>query len=642
MNFKHPEILYFLLLLIVPILVHLFQLRKFKKEYFTNVQILKQLSIQTRKSSKIKKWLLLATRLLLLTFIIFAFAQPFFKAKDSVNANNDLFIVLDNSFSMEAKGQKGALMKRAIEDLLAEVPENQKFSLLTNDASFFETDIKTIQKDLQNLEYSAVKFDVLPFLTEINSRKTAFNKDILIITDGLGTKNIDFKNLKNKENVKFYIPKAENQNNVSIDTVYISATLEDFYEISVKISAVGQDIKPLSIALFNQNKLDAKTILNFEKNTKIQKFTIPKASFQGKVSIEDNGLSYDNTYFFSISKTERANVLSIGDLDKSTFLSKIYTETDFNFRNFDLKSLDYNQIEKQDVLILNELTTIPEALQSTSKNFLEKGGQIVIIPANDQNIEQTNNLVSNFGQLRFGILQNTEKQITKIVFEHPLYSDVFEKKVSSFQYPNTKSSFAISGNANPVLGYADNSNFLSAIKTKFSNIYVFAAALNKQNSNFQNSPLIVPTFYNLGKNNKLSDIVALQIGKKNIFISDSNLEKDEILQVKNDVEGFVPIQQILNQKSKLTFDNLPKTSGNFGIYKKEVLLNEISFNYPRTENFFEVTDKNVFDEFKVVNSINNFFDDIRFNRVDNQIWKLFLALALLFLCLEILVQKFVK
>ena len=66
MQFKHPEILYFLFLLVIPILVHLFQLRRFKKEYFTNVKLLKELQIQTRKSSKIKKWLLLATRLLLL------------------------------------------------------------------------------------------------------------------------------------------------------------------------------------------------------------------------------------------------------------------------------------------------------------------------------------------------------------------------------------------------------------------------------------------------------------------------------------------------------------------------------------------------------------------------------------------------
>ena len=107
MQFKHPEILYFLFLLVIPILVHLFQLRRFQKEYFTNVRFLKELNMQTRKSSKIKKWLLLCTRLLLLACLIIAFAQPFFKANDSNNKGNEMVILLDNSFSMQAKGSKG-------------------------------------------------------------------------------------------------------------------------------------------------------------------------------------------------------------------------------------------------------------------------------------------------------------------------------------------------------------------------------------------------------------------------------------------------------------------------------------------------------------------------------------------------------
>ena len=103
MNFKHPEVLYFLFLLVIPILVHLFQLRRFKKEYFTNVQFLKELSIQTRKSSTIKKWLLLLSRLLLLTFLILAFARPFFAAKENKKNTNEMYIILDNSYSMRQK-----------------------------------------------------------------------------------------------------------------------------------------------------------------------------------------------------------------------------------------------------------------------------------------------------------------------------------------------------------------------------------------------------------------------------------------------------------------------------------------------------------------------------------------------------------
>ena len=59
MQFKHPEILYALILLIIPIIIHLFQLQKFKKVAFTNVEFLKRIELQTRKSSKLKKWLIL-------------------------------------------------------------------------------------------------------------------------------------------------------------------------------------------------------------------------------------------------------------------------------------------------------------------------------------------------------------------------------------------------------------------------------------------------------------------------------------------------------------------------------------------------------------------------------------------------------
>ncbi|MEO0046174.1 MAG: hypothetical protein RL705_1365, partial [Bacteroidota bacterium] len=254
MQFKYPVILYFLFLLAIPILVHLFQLRRFKKEYFTNVQFLKELSIQTRKSSTIKKWLLLFTRLLLLTCLILAFAQPFFTAKESMKATNEMYIILDNSYSMQAKGQKGELLKRAVQDLLEHTPEAQHFSLITNSETFWNTDIKSIQKDLQDLKYSATPFRLDNLIAKVNARKSAFNKDIIVITDAVGLETNEAKSFKKEDNIYFIIPEAEQKNNVAIDSVYIQQTLDSFYEIGVKLSANGEDITAVPIALYNQNK----------------------------------------------------------------------------------------------------------------------------------------------------------------------------------------------------------------------------------------------------------------------------------------------------------------------------------------------------------------------------------------------------
>jgi hypothetical protein len=645
MQFKHPEFLYFLFLLVIPILVHLFQLRKFKKELFTNVKFLKELAIQTRKSSKIKKYLLLATRLLLFTALIIAFAQPFFKAKDSKNATNELYVVLDNSFSMQAKGQKGELLKRAVQDLLEHTPQNLNFNLITNSDNFYNTDIKSIQQDLQNLNYSSSAFSLDNILAKINARKSAFNKDIVVITDAVGLNQNKTKSFKKEDNVYFQIPKAENANNISIDSVYINQVQDNFYEISVKIDAFGDKIKDIPVALYNQNKLTAKTLVNFDGKSKIINFTIPKANFNGYVSIEDNGLEYDNNYYFSISKPQKNNVISIGDTQKSNFLSRIYTSNEFNYSNFQLTTLDYNLLEKQDAIVLNELPEIPQALQTTLKSFVEKGGNLIVIPSAENKIENINSLLNLFGPIQFKSFNTKEKIINKINFSHPLFSSVFEKKVDNFQYPNTKSSFEITSVTPQILTNSDQSPFLTSIQKEVSSIYVFTAPINKENSNFQNAPLIVPTFYKMGQNNQKSGVNAMVIGENQSYIVETLLTKDEIVTIKNSSnskDSFIPVQQILNNKVKLNFSDTPNIAGNYSVFNTNENIVNISFNYKRTESNLTNVNKDIANDFKEINDLETLFNTLETNRTDSQIWKWFVILALLFLALEILIQKFVK
>ena len=642
MQFKHPEILYFLFLLVIPILVHLFQLRRFKKEYFTNVRLLKELSIQTRKSSKIKKWLLLATRLLLLTCIIIAFAQPFFKAKDTKNSSNEMYIVLDNSFSMQAKGQKGELLKRAVQELLENTPESQTFSLITNSETFWNTDIKSIRTELQNLKYSALPFQLESAMAKIKSRKSAFNKDVVVITDAVGLKPKQLKSTDSNFNTYFIIPEAEQKNNTSIDSVFIHQTLDDFYEIGLKISAFGEKDKELPVALYNQNKLIAKTLTKFETKDKTIYFTIPKKDFHGYVSITDNGLEYDNNLYFSISKPKKNNVISIGTPEKSNFLSRIYTDDEFNFNNFSIETLDYNALEKQNTIVLNELDEIPQALQTTLKSFVEKSGNLVFIPSAKTATANINPFLKIYGNIQFKSLENKEKLVTKINFNHPVFSGVFENKINNFQYPKTKSSFGIAGSSPAALYYEDQTAFLTSISNPISSVYIFTAPINQENSNFQQSPLIVPVFYKMGINNQNNGVNALAIGSNNPFFIDATVSKDEILKVQNDAETFIPVQQILNDKVKLTFNDYPEQAGNFGIYNQKERLQNISFNYNRTESDLDQANKNVLSDYKTIDSINTVFDTLQTDRTDNQIWKWFVIFALLFLATEMAIIRFVK
>ena len=641
MQFKHPEILYFLFLLVIPILVHLFQLRRFKIEYFTNVKLLKELQTQTRKSAKIKKWLLLATRLLLLTCLILAFAQPFFDAKDTTNKGNELIILLDNSFSMQAKGAKGELLKRSIQELLEELPENQQFSLLTNSEVFWDTDIKSIQKELQNLKYSATPFQLDYLINQVEIKKKNTKKDYVIITDAIQSESKKAFNLSDNNVVYFIQPEAQNKTNISIDKVIISNVLDQFYELKITLQAFGTTENEVPLSVLSNNKAIAKTIAKFESAITDIAITIPKKDFHGTISIEDNSLSYDNTYYVSISKPKKASVIAIGISDKNNFLGRIFTTEEFSFVTTDLATLDYNQIENQDAILLNELEDLPIALGTTLKSFYEKGGSIAFIPNGKNTPNLLNTFAKNFGGLSYSKLSTSGKQITKINFDHPLYQTVFEKKVTNFQYPNTKESFGLTGTSN-ILQYEDNSVFVGSTTNRLGTFYAFSAPINKQNSNFQNAPLIVPTFYNMGQSQGKTGISAFTIGANENLILETSLAKDEVVSVQKDGYSFIPMQQILNAKCKLSFGDYPEIAGNFDVMKGTNSLKKISFNYPRTEsNLTQVSTTN-FENFTKINNISTALNDIASERTRNEIWKWFIFATLLLLITELLIQKFVK
>ena len=642
MQFKNPEILYFLFLLIIPILVHLFQLRRFKKQEFTNVKLLKELQIQTRKSATIKKWLLLVTRLLLLTALIFAFAQPFFKAKDFDKKNNELILVIDNSFSMQAKGKSGELLKRTIQDILENTPEDQQLSVFTNDENFYDTNIKNIQKELQNLNYTATPFNPAAIITRIEAKKPGIPKDILFISDAVGLKEELKTNLSETSSLYYELVEAKETNNMAIENVQISQVLDQFYELKISIKSYGDFENDVPISMYNGKKLVGKALISKEKSQKEIVFTIPKTDFHGYVSIQDNSLAYDNSFYFSISKPQKSNVIAVGNSTKNNFLSRIFTAEEFNFTATELNTLNYNAIEDADAIILNELPTIPNALSVTLKNYYNKGGTIIFIPDVTGSESNYNLFLRNFSNISLSEKTVKEKQITQISFNHPIYTNVFDKKVSNFQYPKTNATFNVNGSNLPVLQYEDKSVFLGNVTNKLGNLYFFATSINKDNSNFQNSPLIVPTFYNMGQNNNKSGLNAFIIGNNNYTIINETIAKDNVLSVTNAENSFIPMQQILNNKIKLTFGNYPEKSGNYEVLKNKESLKNISFNYPRNESDLSQINADYFDSCTEVNAVSAFYSDIHSSRTSNEVWKYFIFATLLLLLVELLIQKFVK
>ncbi|MDK2771381.1 MAG: BatA and WFA domain-containing protein [Flavobacterium sp.] len=641
MHFKHPEILYFLFLLVIPILVHLFQLRRFKKTYFTNVKLLKELQQQTHKTSTIKKWLLLATRLLLLTFLIFAFAQPFFEAKESEQKQNELVILLDNSFSMQAKGENGELLKKAVQDILENVDENQIFSIVTPSVAFWDVDKQTIQSDLQKLTYTYLPFEIDNLVNQVTLSKPNIPVDYIVITDGVQVKPSSLLN-ELKSNVYFWLPKSEKQYNCSIENMSIVNESDNLYDIKIDLKSYGEFEDKVQLSIFEDNQVIAKTQVEFAKNKAEILVSVPKKEMQGTVIIDDKSLTFDNTYYFTLVKPEKSNVLVVSSESNATFLSKIYTNKEFNLELSTLKTLDFSKIENQDCIVLNELKNLPQSLLNTLQVFYQNGGNIVVVPNRESNLEDYNALLQKFGNGKIVSSFNTEKEITKINFTHPLYENVFEKSVSNFQYPKVNSGFQFSGNFFNVLTFSDGQPFLASLSNKVGNLFLFSSALNKENSNFQNSPLIVPTFYKMAFSKLNTTSSTFEIGQNGNLILNAILSKDEVVTIKNDKYSFIPIQQIITDKVKLTFQDYPENAGNYNIIQQDKEIAKISFNYPKNESNCVQNNTLNFDNFTSINSVSQAIDEMFSKRLDTMLWKWFLTATLLFLIIELLIQKFVK
>lgn len=641
MQFKHPELLYALCLLLIPIIVHLFQLRKFKKTAFTNVAFLREATLKTRKSAQIKKWLVLCTRLLLLAAIILAFAQPFTSKTNTLNTKKETIIYLDNSFSMQAKGDRGELLKRAIQDLISNIPEEENITLFTNSNTYKNTSIKAIKNELLQLSYTANNLTTEAAILKsktFKKNKTNTLNNIILISD-FQEYNNHFK-IKNDSlsTIHFIKLKPVNDNNIAIDSAFISNTSPTNIELTVLLKNNDSNTESVPVSLFNNDNLIAKTSVEVSDNASTT-FSLPANEIiNGKLTINDASLQFDNSLFFNINNNTKINVLSINEA-KDSFLKRIYNTLEFNYTSTPINQLNYNLLDQQHLIILNELNSISNALISAIIAFTNNGGSLMVIPSKDISKSTYNALLLNYAT-SFNDLIINEKRITTINYAHPLYSNgVFEKQVNNFQYPKVNSYYRVASNgASKVLSFEDDNAFLY----QNQNTYIFTTPLNTENSNFKNSPLIVPTLYNIAKFSFKIPQLYYTIGEENKFDVDAPMQQDDILSLVNEEANIIPKQQYFNNKTVIkTFEN-PTESGIYSIKNKAKTIANVSYNYSRKESDLVYSNLSNLEGVTVSDSITDVFDTLKSDSKINALWKWFVIFALALLLIEMLILKYFK
>ena len=642
MQFRHPELLYGLLLVLIPILVHLFQFRKFKKEQFTNVAFLKQLDLQTRKSNTIKKWLVLLTRIGIIAMAVLAFAQPFFTNSSTATQEKENLIYLDNSFSMQAKGSSGPLLKQAVQELIANVPEDTRFTLVTNTETFNDAIIGDIRNALLQLPYSSneLSFTGLKLRAQkyLNKTTNTVNR-LVVISDFQQGRDANFDPGDNE--VHFVQLAPTNTSNIAIDTLVIKDQNANTLTLEASLSAQEKLITGIPVSVYNKEDLIAKATASFEdQSTARVSFDIEKqTNINGKLSIEDPILNYDNSLYFSVDTAAPINVLSINDAEND-FLKRLYTSDEFNYKAISSKNIDYSVFSQYNLVILNGLKDLPLSLGSALATFKENGGSVLLILNETVDVSSTNAFLTSMGSVRVDKLSQEQRLVTAINYDHPLYTNVFDKQTDNFQYPSVSSSFKLASQ-DALLSFQDGQAFIAAEKR----LYITANRFDIGTTNFKNSPLIVPTLYNIAKESLSLPELYYAIGAKNEFDVLTQLGQDDILALENINEKaaqLIPLQRSYANKVAISTQELPEKAGNYQVKNKDSILQSISYNYNRKESEMRYTTARPQEGISYHTSVSNLFEEFREQDSIQSLWKWFVIFALFFLLMEMLILKYFK
>ncbi|MGB5553494.1 MAG: BatA domain-containing protein, partial [Flavobacteriaceae bacterium] len=292
MQLKYPELLWALLLLLIPIFIHLFQLRRFKKTAFTNVRVLQRIRSESRKSKTLKKWLLLLTRMVIFTALVLAFAQPFLAANSALQPKETV-IYLDDSFSTQYKKDNASLMENAVQDLIKSLPEDERFTLFTNQKTYKDVKIGDIQNELLAISHTEKQLKLSDISLKANtffSKAKGIDKNLILISDfqdRIQLSPIDTSNTVHTHLVRLH---ANDPENIAIDSVYFSSIDPENLELTAILSSSGTT-ESTPVSLYNDLKLIAKTSAVFNDNQVAEvKFALPaNQPVKGSITLSDTG-----------------------------------------------------------------------------------------------------------------------------------------------------------------------------------------------------------------------------------------------------------------------------------------------------------------------------------------------------------------
>lgn len=675
MQFSNPLMLWGLLALVIPIIIHLFNFRRYRKIHFTNVKDLQEIVIKTQKNAKIKKWIVLMLRMLAIAALVIAFAGPHRgENQQKTNAGASyISVYIDNSFSMEATESGVSLLdlakKRAYE-LSQSYSISDRFQLLTNDFSGYQQ--RFLNRDEFKEELDKISFSpVVRGLKEIQARQnalfsevTGYKKSYLIGDFQKSTNNLE-ELIETDEIQTVLVPlESEMRSNISIDSCWFSSPIHQINTLNrlfVKIhSSSTETLMKIPIRLIVNEKQVG--LANFDIEPKSEAIIeIPfiiheKGICKATLEITDFPITFDDKFYFTFSIADEIGVMELTDNWNNNYLSTLFgKDSSFRFTKSEITKLDFSLLETNSLVVVSSFHNISTGLSESLLNFVSNGGSVVFFYPLSPKDNSIHNLLTQFEFSLQMFLDTIPTQFDRLALQDMLFTDVFERVPQNMEKPTVFQHWDISTNlkTDQLIDFENGSPALLRVAYNNGSVYLFTFPIDESITDFPRQPLFVPIMLRMALLSVQQMPLYQTIGlDKYVAFKNLNLIGDAVPKIVNNNDfSFIPGVQTQPLETRFhLYDNIQEAGFYTLISASDSL--HFSLNYNREESLPECFNSNALESFISEHHLKNIkvletknipiSTSIMQLQQGDLLWRWFLIAALIFLLGEVLILRFWK
>jgi hypothetical protein len=679
MKFVHPEMLWGLIATAIPIIVHLFNFRKFKKVYFSNVGFLKEIKQETQSKRNLKHLLILAARILAVSAIVLAFAQPYLPQPGVVEkpGGTAVSIYIDNSFSMQGAGTDGIMLDLAKSKALEIVESfgaSDKFQLLTSD--FEGRHQRLVSKEemtslIQEVDLSPASRKLSEVVTRQRDALVTSGlekRHAFVLTD-LQASVTDVEAISNDTTMRItVVPELpEIQSNVFIDSVWFETPVRQVNQpeiLHARIVNTGSDdieSMPLQLIINGTQKSVAAASIPASSNATIDvTYTNTEPGYKHcSLSINDASITNDDAYYFSYNVADRIRVLEVlGNTASTQAVNAVFSDDPFyEWMSMNESTIEFSRFTGMNFIVVNQLRNLSSGMVSELSKFMESGGSVLIIPASEIVLNEYNSALSAWKAGQISGKLTAMSPVTTVNYEHYIFKEAFRQSSGNIDLPIANAYFGLALSsaqwAEPMLSLQNGSPFLVSSAIGHGRLYFACVSLSTDETNFTQHAFFPATLIRMAEFSQPTSELSYTLGREEaIILRNMQLQGEETFRLQHlatNSEVIPEHRNAGNQVEVFVHSDLAQ-AGNYLLNWGSTAVQPLAFNYSRTESYNETMAVDLFKEKIADKQFGNWsvlegdMESVSAGATaideTHKYWLTLLVWALTFLAIEILLIKF--